>query len=1251
MSACPVTSGLTLLLRADTGVTVDGSNRVSNWANQVSPGTGDFAQSTDSLKPVLTANAFCGRPGILFDGTDDILDSAFTHTNIWNGDTGTFFAVLRPTAFGSSAAWNTCRGIFGPKHTTNTYGFYSGVNDAGFSAGANRTTSFSSVPNLPHDILKAVILQADLVGISAAQTIRDINAQSRNVRATSSTNASDTAKTYSIGRCTASAYFQGYIEAIVCFSRALTEKETIQVYRWLRTDFYTPPSVYFVDYTNGNNANDGRKMSTAWKTYEYAIDQAGDGYGTWLIHRRGDTVSPTAAATPAVNGNRRDPRVSTIWERPAITGLTGDFTNGSRLVSNVSGITVANLKHATRYLTAPDGRKYLLKYRASDSSFYMNRAYVGTTAIGGSFQINADDNYSWMSLLGSLDGADQKANWDSDTLDLPTWQASASGNIQPLTSTSAGVCWIFRHIYLLFPSSVTNTAMQNLTAGNGNRYEHCIIEQQQNKPNAIISTSCVIRACVFIGSNNIAHTGQWNIVPSDDVLLIDICSLYASKADIGYNVSTGIYPHRAVFVDPDFGTDHATALSLIYLQTAGTTGNHKVLLIRPRIGAGYALYVALSAFTTAVFVIKSCLLEIYDLNNISGACVKEWFASSKLSQVTTGASLRSSRLSWYLEYGPGSITQPAMPVSTGYLQQIANIENSEFDSMVLLDYAFDAISANSIEYRVYIQALKFLGGERMIVLEAVYIGSDGEKKVIRSTQDIEPRADVNDWTQYLSVTITPVVGGRVTLRIYCAYWAPDSTYNFFIDPWIDGLNMMPIFGVGTVGGLSRIPVLPTEATVLETQAYGVNGERTAALPRSIVLTPTGDFNEAERNNIGNSTAADLRTGKYIRIQNVQLDGALVEAIQVSEITPNYCDLSEFPQISILSDNGSLGSGGQVSFSGTAMTILTYSPTQIDIAFPEGFEHGSGGPYDIRINADDGRELEIIGGFNALNLMKVTGVTPAGDAIAGGAEITIDGNYLKAAGDTEIQVGGQPATVTLQNAGQIKFTAPAGSPGSATLVITRSDGISVALVDGFYYSSGGALTAPTVPQNVEATGTGTTSILVSYEPPLTDGGPAATYEISHDGVTPFITGLTKLSYTENNLTAGTSYNYYVRARNDAGPSPWSAVATGRTADLVTSPKPVITPLSFYNVVTASDGTEVDVLLEELVHGTVDIIKSNIADGQTFNSIVMGYLFIPDKNITGLDKNQKAIDANGNILIVELVDDLGDHQEITLRMLNK
>ncbi len=65
-------AGLVLHLDATDGLTVDGSNRVSQW-NDLSGQDNHFVQSTNNYKPVLVQNVLNGLPTVSFDGSNDFM--------------------------------------------------------------------------------------------------------------------------------------------------------------------------------------------------------------------------------------------------------------------------------------------------------------------------------------------------------------------------------------------------------------------------------------------------------------------------------------------------------------------------------------------------------------------------------------------------------------------------------------------------------------------------------------------------------------------------------------------------------------------------------------------------------------------------------------------------------------------------------------------------------------------------------------------------------------------------------------------------------------------------------------------------------------------------------------------------------------------------------------------------------------------------------------------------------------------------
>lgn len=68
-------AGCKLWLKADAGITKDGGNLVSNWADQSGQGN-DVAQATGTNQPLWVDSAYASKPTIRFDGVDNKMEKA-----------------------------------------------------------------------------------------------------------------------------------------------------------------------------------------------------------------------------------------------------------------------------------------------------------------------------------------------------------------------------------------------------------------------------------------------------------------------------------------------------------------------------------------------------------------------------------------------------------------------------------------------------------------------------------------------------------------------------------------------------------------------------------------------------------------------------------------------------------------------------------------------------------------------------------------------------------------------------------------------------------------------------------------------------------------------------------------------------------------------------------------------------------------------------------------------------------------------
>jgi hypothetical protein len=117
-------ANLKLELDARVGLTVDGSNNVSQWNDQ--SGSGNHAtQGTGTAQPLLVASLFAAGPGVRFDGTSDFLVlpallAANDYTKPW-----TFFCVSNKVSEPSYSRY------LQQDATMNDYGVYLSTGEGG----------------------------------------------------------------------------------------------------------------------------------------------------------------------------------------------------------------------------------------------------------------------------------------------------------------------------------------------------------------------------------------------------------------------------------------------------------------------------------------------------------------------------------------------------------------------------------------------------------------------------------------------------------------------------------------------------------------------------------------------------------------------------------------------------------------------------------------------------------------------------------------------------------------------------------------------------------------------------------------------------------------------------------------------------------------------------------------------------------------------------------------------------------------
>jgi len=226
-------SGLALWLKADTGVTLDGSGNVSSWADQ--SGNGRNATQTDAAKrPTVTSGGVNGLPSLVFSGAQTLLGSGAL---LANGVTA-FIVAKYNSASGRSAICNlgtqnasSPSRIFAIEQNTflsaGKLGLYTSSNsfDSSFQSSANQVR---------------VTVASDLVSGSSvpSTTVYRVNGANQTLTSTSGGTLYDfnirLGTNWLIGDIGSGVgYFSGKLSEIIVFDKKLSHSEILQVEDYL----------------------------------------------------------------------------------------------------------------------------------------------------------------------------------------------------------------------------------------------------------------------------------------------------------------------------------------------------------------------------------------------------------------------------------------------------------------------------------------------------------------------------------------------------------------------------------------------------------------------------------------------------------------------------------------------------------------------------------------------------------------------------------------------------------------------------------------------------------------------------------------------------------------------------------------------------------------------------------------------------------------------------------------------------------
>ncbi|MGA9800566.1 MAG: IPT/TIG domain-containing protein, partial [Terriglobales bacterium] len=206
------------------------------------------------------------------------------------------------------------------------------------------------------------------------------------------------------------------------------------------------------------------------------------------------------------------------------------------------------------------------------------------------------------------------------------------------------------------------------------------------------------------------------------------------------------------------------------------------------------------------------------------------------------------------------------------------------------------------------------------------------------------------------------------------------------------------------------------------------------------------------------------------------------------------------------------SGATVSIGGTATGVNVVSSTSITATTAA----HSAGSVNVVVTNSDSQTGTLTNGYSYTNPPpSVTSISPASGPATGGTSVTITGTgFLSGA---TVSIGGTAANgVTVVSGTSITATTPAHAAGTATVVVTNSDGQNSSLKNGYTYAANPAPTVTSINPGTGPTsgGTGLTITGANFVSgaTVTFGGTPAT------GVT--VAGSTSITATAPSHAAGT-----------------------------------------------------------------------------------------------------------------------------------
>jgi hypothetical protein len=491
-------------------------------------------------------------------------------------------------------------------------------------------------------------------------------------------------------------------------------------------------------------------MDAAWLTVEYAVESGTLTAGDIVWVRRNVNELPITDIAPAYNGT------ATAWieiigcPRGTFAIASSDWTNGSTSV-NVDDGGMTREAHQGRYITAPDGRIYLITRVSGVNTIIIDREYAGATVTNQAATISADEDYATFQAIDDSAWTIKKANWNADAHTLPridfndaAYQISnarnytAWKNLDLIDSNDAdGIMWNYNSNVIIIGCLLKQYTLTRAV------YRHDYV-------------SAYIQRTIFEGCGG-SGTAQYLFIHTYSTSLwMKDCALYGSQYRGFYNNNSSGFLMENV----NIGVEIANA-------------GHDIIMSRADKGWGRDLKLGgTNGYVVAIYYYSHLLIENYQ--KILGAH-RTWYPFGYVDKVAI-SSPPNKKVSDYI--------MKISPVTSALLAA-----NSPL-ALPILEYDIEALAGIAKTYRFWIyndlgSTLNDTTAKDNIWLKASYVSgyndtSEYQTSEVFSAQiDILDAADADDW-DYLEVTVNPAVTSKVRLSIYFNFY--DATDVMYIDP-------------------------------------------------------------------------------------------------------------------------------------------------------------------------------------------------------------------------------------------------------------------------------------------------------------------------------------------------------------------------------------------------------------------------------------------------------------------------------------